>query len=141
MADRLAALVQQHYEKFLPQALAAIPAGKRAAFFADLADQMNQQIGDLEDDLAGEPAPGETFQQTLGRLTEARQTAESQVIREMLPDPEASAIEAAQTPAQEEQGSADPEPMDPGTDELRAAVAAFWDAREATDSEETVATP
>lgn len=139
--DRLAALVQRHYETFLPVALKAIPAGQRAAFFEAQGAEMAERIADLEDSLAGEPVAGESFQQTAGRLVEARAAAEASVIREMLPDPEQAGIEAMQTPAQEELGSAEPTPPDPTTDALDAAVAAFWGARGEMDDLATAPTP
>lgn len=100
MADRLAAMAEQHYKTYLPRAYAAIPASKRAQVFEDLAEQANQQIAELEDDLAGPDQPGEAFQARLGRMTEARQAAEAQVLRELiLPTPEAEETPAA-TPAE-----------------------------------------
>ena len=141
MADRLATMAQAHYQQFLPQAYAAIPAAERTAFFDDLAGQMNERIAELEDALAPPPTDGEPFQEALGRMTEARAAAEAQTVREMLPDPEASAMEAAMTPDQEEQGSLDPEPVDPDEAGLADAVAAFWAAQQETDDPETATTP
>jgi hypothetical protein len=132
--DRLAVLAQQHYAAHLPRALAAIPAGQRTAFFEGLATQANQQIAELED---GQAPPGETFQARMGRLAEARSAAEAQVIREMLPSPEAVAAEAAMTPEQVEHGSAEPMVADPTAAELDAAVAAFWTAQQETAPAET----
>lgn len=95
MADRLAVMAEQHYRTHLPKAYAAIPAARRAAWFAELAEQANQAIQDLEDELAPPGTP-------MGRAVEARQTAESTVLRELiLPEPETEQTATATGPEQE----------------------------------------
>lgn len=135
--DRLAVMAEEHYRKRLPAAYAAIPAAQRTKFFSDLAEEANRQIQELEDAIAGTDVPGETFQQRLGRLNEARSAAEQQVIRELiLPEP---------TPTQsglaEELHQEPPEEDEPEARELDEAIRAFWDARAETDEEETAPTP
>lgn len=139
--DRLATMAEQHYRTHLPQAYAAIPAAKRTAFFEGLAEQANLAIADLEDELAGPDQPGETFQERLGRLTEARSAAESQVIREMvMPDPETVAASGRNGLAEELNLDPEQQPMTAAERELDEATRAFWTAAEEMDNPPTAPT-
>ncbi|NIL64879.1 hypothetical protein HCB39_28075 [Salinispora arenicola] len=56
-------------------------------FFTELGEQIAQQIEDLSRTLAGPDPVQETYLRKVGRLNNARLSAEGQVLREMLPDP------------------------------------------------------
>lgn len=72
---RIAILAEQHWRKYLPDAYTDIR--DPAAFFAELEDEAMRQIIELEDSLAGEPVPGESFLDTVGRLSAVRHAAEA----------------------------------------------------------------
>jgi acyl-CoA reductase-like NAD-dependent aldehyde dehydrogenase len=81
----------RHWESFLPQEYAKIPAADRAAFFTRIGDEIERRIEALTGQLTrDEPDPaGETpgYLAGLARLTGARVQAERQVLDEMLPAP------------------------------------------------------
>jgi hypothetical protein len=73
--------------KYLPTRFAAIKNPE--SFFSDLGDLIEERVEELRDVIAGDDPPAETYLNKLGRLNEATQSAESEVLREMLPPPEA----------------------------------------------------
>lgn len=127
----LAAMAEKHWRTRMPKQYAAIPPGKRAAFFAELEAQAAEQIQALADALAGPDSPGETFLERAGRLGSADQDARSAVIREMIltePTPESPGMA-------EELGGMEPlAPEDVAMEEFQQAVTAFWRARETLTS-------
>lgn len=129
----LAAMAEKHWQTSRPREYAAIPAGKRAAFFLDLETQADEQIQAMADALAGPDRTGESYLDRAGRLTEADQTARAAVIRELiLPEPTPDSPGMA-----EELGGTETEPADPGDAamaEFEKAVAAFWTAKESLTS-------
>jgi len=138
--DRLAVIAQEHYRRYLPKAYASLAATQRAAFFQDLSDQMQEQIDGLAEAIAGEDPPQESFQAKVGRLSEARSSAEAAVLREMLPPPEApptpdpsGELEATDTPP--------PDPQDPGWTPVYRAIEDFWSAAAGTEERGTAPTP
>lgn len=86
-----AARAEEHWRRFRPAAYAQIPTQDRQDFFLDLAMQARTQIAELARSLAGPDLPGESGLDKLGRLNNARQMAEEQVLQELiLTDPETS---------------------------------------------------
>lgn len=75
-------LAQQHWAKWRPNQLSQIPDPE--TFFTDLGEEVETQIEALEIALAGEDPGGEDYLEKVGRLRNARMTAESQVLREMV---------------------------------------------------------
>jgi hypothetical protein len=80
--NRYGRLAQQHWTKWRPNQLSQIPDPE--TFFTDLGDEVETQIQALEIALAGNDPGGEDYLDKVGRLREARMTAESQVLREMV---------------------------------------------------------
>lgn len=84
---RYAAIAEQHYRKWLPEAYAEIK--DRAAFFQVLEDEAHSQVEDLEDSFCGPDPDEETFVVRLARFKWARFMAEEIVFRDfLLPEPE-----------------------------------------------------
>ena len=79
--NRYGRLAQQHWAKWRPNQLSQIPDPE--TFFTDLGEEVETQIEALEIALAGED-PGGDYLEKVGRLRNARMTAESQVLREMV---------------------------------------------------------
>lgn len=80
--NRYGRLAQQHWAKWRPNQLSQIPDPE--TFFTDLGAEVETQIEALEIALAGEDPGGEDYLEKVGRLRNARMTAESQVLREMV---------------------------------------------------------
>ena len=80
--NRYGRLAQQHWAKWRPNQLSQIPDPE--TFFTDLGEEVETQIEALEIALAGEDPGGEDYLEKVGRLRNARMTAESQVLREMV---------------------------------------------------------
>jgi len=95
--NRYGQMALNHWKRWLPQTLAAIP--DRESFFTRLGLDVERQIDELSDRLAGPDRPGETYLDKLGRLRAAKITAESEILRaEVLLPPENDPDE--ETPAQ-----------------------------------------
>ena len=54
------------------------------SFFSDLSNQIRTQVEELAGQIAGPTRPGEKYQDRLGRLREARMSAESDVLRQVM---------------------------------------------------------
>jgi hypothetical protein len=119
---RMAALLEEHYRRYLPTAYKAIP--DKPTFFHELGEDAEQQIQDLVDamEASDPPPPGSGFREKAGHLTMIRQNAESDVMREILPPPE------TQTSPQRETFPPTEEPETPEDRELAAALAEFGNA-------------
>jgi len=78
--NRYAQIAQQHWTRWLPERVAAMT--DQQTFFETLGEDVERQIDEMATALAGEDRPGETYLEKLGRLREARMTAESDVLRE-----------------------------------------------------------
>ena len=92
--NKYAHMAMRHWERFLPDRLAAIPQNERDAFFAELGARAAGEIEQLQDRLAGPDPVGETYLAKVGRLNAARMQAEEIVLRELIlpapsEDPEA----------------------------------------------------
>jgi hypothetical protein len=69
-----------HWRRWRPTMLAGIEDPE--TFFSTLGQQVEQQIDQLADQIAGPDRPGETPMQKIGRLREARMSAESDILRQ-----------------------------------------------------------
>jgi hypothetical protein len=78
--NRYGQMAMDHWSKWLPERVAGIPDPE--SFFSTLGLDVARQIDQLSDRLAGEDRPGETHLQKIGRLREARMTAESDILRQ-----------------------------------------------------------
>lgn len=75
-------LAQDHWTSVDPQRVQQIENPK--AFFSDLGQQVENQIVDLQPQIAGPDKPGETYLQKVGRLNMAKLQAEEMVLHEMV---------------------------------------------------------
>lgn len=130
---RIAALAEQHYQKYLPQTYQGLE--DKEAFFQNLETEAEAQIDELTDRFSEEetPSPDETFEQKAGRLRSARQRAEELVMREtVLLDPA-----TVETEDQEQETGYPPSldpltPPEPATPEDRQLASAMTDFQDAT---------
>ena len=105
--NRYGQMAMDHWRKWLPNQLAEIPDPEM--YFSTLGLEVAQAIDELADRLAGPGTPEETYLHRVGRLGEARMTAESEILREMVllppeletdrePEPEAPWLPMVQHP-------------------------------------------
>ncbi len=80
--NQYATLARSHWRLHLPTRYAQL--NDPETYFSQLGDQAAEQIEALAEALAGPDPAEETYLQKVGRLTEARATAESTVLREMI---------------------------------------------------------
>jgi hypothetical protein len=80
--NRYATLASNHWRQHLPSRYAQLRDPQ--AYFIQLGEQVEEQIEALAEALAGTDPAEETYLQKVGRLTEARATAESTVLRELV---------------------------------------------------------
>ncbi len=79
----------RHWQTHLPDRYAEIEDPQ--TFFDELGEQIAQLVQDRAAALAGPDPQEESYLDKLGRLNMARATAESEVLREMLPAPQETA--------------------------------------------------
>lgn len=110
--NRYGQLSMQHWSRWLPQRMAGI--ADPVSFFSTLGLDVAQQIDLLSDRLAAPDRPGETHLQKIGRLREARMTAESDILRqEVLLAPEGEDEDRQPWPAPTPWISMTEDPNDP----------------------------
>lgn len=80
------ALTREHWQKHRPRSYSQLKDPE--AFFSSLSEEIEEQVTTRQLAIAGDDPPNESYLDKVGRLTEARVTAESDVLREMLPEPE-----------------------------------------------------
>jgi len=80
--NQYGSLAWQHWQRWRPTALSRIEDPE--TFFARLGIEVADQIHATASSLAGDDPGGESYQERLGRLTNARFTAEETVLREMV---------------------------------------------------------
>jgi hypothetical protein len=80
--NRYGQMALDHWRKWLPNSLAGIPDPD--SYFSTLGEEAAQAIDELADRLAGPGTPEEDYLHRVGRLGEARMTAESEILREMV---------------------------------------------------------
>jgi hypothetical protein len=71
-----------HWQRWLPNRYSQIENPE--TFFEDLGTEVEQQIVDVSQAMAGDDPPEEGFLEKVGRLRMARFMAEEQVLREMV---------------------------------------------------------
>jgi hypothetical protein len=76
------AMLREHWELHRPGELAGMTDPD--SFFSDLSRQVQSQVEELAEQIAGPARPGEQYRDRLGRLREARMSAESDVLRQVL---------------------------------------------------------
>ncbi len=80
--NQYATLACSHWRQNLPSRYAQLSDPE--TFFTILGEQAVEEIEAMAEALAGPDPAEETYLQKVGRLTEARATAESTVLREMI---------------------------------------------------------
>lgn len=76
--NRYGQQAKERMRKFQPEALAGIEDPD--SYFSSLGEDLESQINDLAERIAGPARPGETYTDRLGRLREARISAESDIM-------------------------------------------------------------
>ena len=79
--NRYGQLILEHWQRHRPAELAGIE--DQTSFFSTLGRETQRQVEELAERIAGEDRPGEEYLDKVGRLREARMTAESEVLRAM----------------------------------------------------------
>ncbi len=97
LMNRYATMARQHWERYAPSRVAALPDPTR--FFSELGTEVEGQVSDLTERLAMMTAgdcSAESYLETVARLQTARRTAEEVVMAELvwIKDPELSLPEA-----------------------------------------------
>jgi hypothetical protein len=80
--NQYASLARNHWRQHLPTRYAQLRDPE--TYFSQLGEQVEEQIEAMAEALAGPDPTDESYLQKVGRLTEARATAESTVLREMV---------------------------------------------------------
>lgn len=78
--SQYAQMAQNHWAQFLPNRYSQIPNPDE--FFTALGQEVEEQIQDLAEQIAGQDPPGEDYLSKVGRLNQARQTAREKVLAE-----------------------------------------------------------
>lgn len=86
--NQYGARASKHWQQNLPEKYAKLTDPE--SFFTQLGERVEEEIEAMAETLAGQDPPGETYLGKTGRLTEARATAESTVLRELVLLPEDS---------------------------------------------------
>ncbi len=89
--NRYAVMAQRHWQQWLPQRYAALPASERESYFSCLGEEAASQIANLAIELAGDTPAGEDYLTRVGRLNMSRLQAEEVVLPELIliePEPE-----------------------------------------------------
>ena len=89
--NKYARLAMSHWQRTDPDRYAEIPEPKEN-FFAQLGEQAEREIQQLEDAIAGSDPPNEDYLTKVGRLNAARQAAQERVLAELIliPSPDST---------------------------------------------------
>ena len=82
MTNKYSAIAKKHWTRTDPARVAAIPDSE--AFFRELGEQVESQVQELAQTLAGPDQPGEEYLQKVGRLNMARLQAEERVLSDLV---------------------------------------------------------
>ena len=85
--NRYGRQAERYWRTQLPRQYQQIPDPQ--TFFDQLGQTIATQVEDLAEQIAGPDRTGETYLDKLGRLNLARLEAETEILRETLPQPEA----------------------------------------------------
>jgi hypothetical protein len=94
--NRYGQMALNHWRKWLPKSLEGIKDPE--TYFSTLGLEVAQAIDELADRLAGPGSSDEPYLHRVGRLGEARMTAESEILREMVLLPPESEIDQEPEP-------------------------------------------
>jgi len=89
--NRYGQQAMSHWRRWLPRRFASIPEPE--TFFTDLGEQVESQVIETAQRLAGDDPPGEGYMSKLGRLNMARLQAEEIVLAEMVLLPAETGVE------------------------------------------------
>jgi hypothetical protein len=84
--NQYGAQAHRHWQTHLPNRYRQIADPE--TYFTELGEQIAEQVHDKARAIAGPDPQQETYLDKVGRLNMARLTAESDVLRQMLPEPE-----------------------------------------------------
>ena len=85
MSEKYVQQVRRYYQEHRPQAVAELGTPASAEdYFRSLARQIEQQVQDAENQIAGPDPAGEGYLEKVGRLRAARAQAEELVLAELL---------------------------------------------------------
>jgi hypothetical protein len=87
--NQYAAQARRHWQNHLPEQYRQIQDPE--TYFSELGEAIARQVQDTARAIAGPDPEQETYLAKVGRLNMARLTAEDQVLRETLPEPETTA--------------------------------------------------
>lgn len=80
--NRYGRLAMEHWQQVDPARLAALE--DPTAFFTTLGEQIEERVQELQEHLAGQDSPGETYLEKVGRLNAARLQAEEMALSELV---------------------------------------------------------
>ena len=80
--NKYSEIAKQHWTRTDPGRVAAIPDPE--TFFGELGEQVESQVQQLAQTIAGPDQPGEEYLQKVGRLNMARLQAEEVVMRDLV---------------------------------------------------------
>jgi len=84
--NRYGTQAMEHWKKHLSERYSQIEDPDK--HFSNLGEEIEEEIESLSLEIAGDDPPNENYLAKLGRLNEARLSAESAILREKLPSPE-----------------------------------------------------
>ena len=84
--NRYGAQTMRYWQENLPRQYATISDPE--AFFEEMGEQIAEEVDELTWQVAGPGQPGEGYLGKVGRLQMARLEAETEVLRQTLPQPE-----------------------------------------------------
>lgn len=120
--NQYATQAQAHWQRFLPHRYSQIPDPEQ--FFTTLGQEVEQEIAELTETLAGDDLPGEDFLAKTGRIKAATQQAREAVLTERVLLPAEPGTEMDET-----------EPADPITLADETTSTSSLTAQETTDDD------
>lgn len=78
--NKYGAQAQKHWQTYLPRRYSQLE--DPGAFFTQLGEEIEEEVDAMQMAIAGTDPKGELYLQKVGRLNEARMSAESQVMQE-----------------------------------------------------------
>jgi len=84
--NRYGTQAMEHWKTHLSERYSQIEDPDK--YFSNLGEEIEEEIENLSLDITGDDPPNENYLTKLGRLNEARLTAETTVLRQRLPSPD-----------------------------------------------------